>query len=474
MEICFIILHFLGYAWAAGRLCRGCLESTKKKEILFVLLLWGGWSAASVARAILSALPAAQTALSLLPLIQMLLLAVLVFGLFRGVWEKKVLIVAALYAVIVLAGSFCSSAISCLILFWLHTVEKMPEPFLGEEMIWAVEYFAAAVVVLLLYSASKRFAVLFNGKERRWYITLAVPLFALTLVMLLVNRGVEHGVLVRAAEGMGLYYDQIFSHLYVMILCALSIFGAVSLASGMNRIHLEQQKSGQYQAQTAAYKMLDEQYEQAERLRHDMKNHLIVLGGLLEEQEFQKMRAYLEKMKESGGLENDRELTGNRAVDALLNNKRKKAEAEGISWECDVRMPKVCGIDEFDLCVLFGNILDNAIEACERLEEGRGRFIEVRAEMVKSCFLLEVKNSADGAKMQEMNENRRERGRTGGSGIYGNRVCGKERGIGLLNVSDMVKRYQGVMNREEGEGVYTISVLLPFGRRDGGGNGNKK
>ena len=58
------------------------------------------------------------------------------------------------------------------------------------------------------------------------------------------------------------------------------------------------------------------------------------------------------------------DLTGNKAVDALLYQKRKQAEEEDIKWECDMQMPKECCINEFDLCVLIGNILDNALEAC--------------------------------------------------------------------------------------------------------------
>lgn len=277
-------------------------------------------------------------------------------------------------------------------------------------------------------------------------MTLAVPLLVLTLVMLLVNWGAGNGILVRGAEKMGLYYDQIFSHLYIIILSALSMFAACSYVIGMNRLYLEQQKSGQYHAQVAAYKMLEEQYEQAERLRHDMKNHLIALSGLLEDREWEKMRAYLQKMGNSGSLETDGDATGNKVVDALLYRKRKIAEEKHILWKCDVQMSGLGGIDEFDLCVLFGNILDNAVEACERLGNGRERFIDIQARIIKRYFLLEVKNSAD----VEANEKRRA---AGGEYMHG---------IGTLNIQDMVQRYHGVVDRKAGEGVYVISVLLPL------------
>ena len=104
-----------------------------------------------------------------------------------------------------------------------------------------------------------------------------------------------------------------------------------------------------------------------ERLRHDMKNHIIALGGLLENKEWEKMRSYLKNMEEGAGIRTGEEVTGNQVVDALLEQKRKAAEEKNILWECDVQVPKSRCISEFDLCVLFGNILDNALEACERL-----------------------------------------------------------------------------------------------------------
>ena len=147
-----------------------------------------------------------------------------------------------------------------------------------------------------------------------------------------------------------------------------------------------------------------------------------------------------------GSLETDGDATGNKVVDALLYRKRKIAEKKHILWKCDVQMSGLDGIDEFDLCILFGNILDNAVEACERLGNGRERFIAIQARIIKRYFLLEVKNSAD----VEANEKRRAAG-----GEY-------RHGIGTLNIQDMVQRYHGVVDRKAGEGVYVISVLLPL------------
>ncbi len=246
---------------------------------------------------------------------------------------------------------------------------------------------------------------------------------------------------------MGLYYDQIFSYAEFLVLSLLSMSAAGFYVFGMNRIYLEQEKSGRYHSQIAVYKMLAKQHRQSERLRHDMKNHIIALSALSRNKEWEKLDSYLKNM-ESIVLEAAGDVTGNKAVDALLYQKRKRAEEENIKWECDVRMPEEYGINEFDLCVLFGNVLDNALEACGRMESGECRFIRIQAKTVKKCFLLDVKNSMDKAEKD-----------TGGFTGKGEL---QEHGIGLMNVGDVVNKYNGAVNTQAGEGVFVISVLIPF------------
>ncbi len=216
---------------------------------------------------------------------------------------------------------------------------------------------------------------------------------------------------------------------------------------GMNRIYLEQEKSGRYHAQIAVYKMMAEQYRQSERLRHDMKNHIIALSALSRHKKWEKIDDYLKKM-EGIVLDTGGDLTGNKTVDALLYQKRKQAEEEKIKWECDVQMPKTCCINEFDLCVLLGNILDNALEACGRMQQEECRFIKIQAKAVKKCFLIEVKNSMD--RTEKFTEG------------YTHKGDLQEHGIGLLNVGDVVQGYHGVMNVEAKNGIFVISILVPF------------
>jgi Signal transduction histidine kinase regulating citrate/malate metabolism len=263
-----------------------------------------------------------------------------------------------------------------------------------------------------------------------------------------VNWGASNGIMVSSRRNQELYYDQIFSHVEICVLTGLSIFAAAVFLFGMDRLYLEQKKSSRYQSQVAVYKMLTEQYRQSERLRHDMKNHIIALSGLFQNKEWEKLSRYIKNM-ESVVLETGGDATGSKAVDALLYQKRKQAEQEQILWECDVQIPNGCGIDEFDLCVLFGNILDNALEACKRVQNRERRFVRIQAKTVKKCFFLEVKNSMDPARHGEKKE-------APGQGNF------REHGIGLFNINDTVRQYNGVTEIEAENGIFSISVLMPM------------
>ncbi len=377
----------------------------------------------------------------------------LVLLLFQAEFWKKNFSAFLLMAVMASVQGFSESFLSCFALFLLHTVKKIPEPSLSEWESGLIVYASFAMVILAVSWMSKHLAPVFDGKPGKWYALLAFPMLAVTVVADVANWGAANGIMVRSGGNMGLYYDQIFSHMGFCLLTALSMFAAGGYVFGMERVYLEQRKSSQYHAQIAVYKMLEEQHSQSERLRHDMKNHIITLSGLCQNKEWEKITGYLQKMQ-SSGLESGGDITGNKAVDALLYQKRKRAEQEGIRWECDVQIPKTCSVHEFGLCVLFGNLLDNALEACGRIQHGKpiscsgqSRFINIQAKTVKNCFLLEVKNSMDPKESYE--------GRfSGQKNLQGN-------GIGLLNVRDVADQYDGAVDIEARNGVFVVSILIP-------------
>ena len=441
---------YLGTIWAAGKFCKKYLKIAKGNEMLFWGFLLSGWL-------LMGAIGECRLVpyMILTPAKQIFFI-VLVCVLFQGEQEKKIFASSLLLMVNALLKAFCESLLCGAALLFMHTVRKIPEPVVGGEAGYWIACLGFLAAMGGICWMSRHFSSIFSGKKGRWYLIAAVPLLVVLAVFDLAKWGAGHGILLRSGGNFNLYYDQLFSYTGNCVLTALSMFAAGVYLFGMDRIYLEQEKSSQYHAQVMAYKMLEEQYSRQERLRHDLKNHLIALSGLLENREWEKMRGYLSRMCENRSLEDDEEMTGSSAVDALLYRKRKETKEKKIRWECEVHIPGECGINEFDLCVLFGNILDNAVEACDRMMVHRKHdadcFIRVQAKKVKKFFLLEVRNSADKAEQYKAG--------------HSNKGNAKEHGIGLLNVRDVVQRYHGVMNVESQDGVFTIALLLPIEEPD--------
>ncbi len=431
---------YLAYLWAAGQFCKKHLAASKKKDWLFVML---SMSVYLVLNRIATLYPDGYI---LVVTVNHLLFTGLVLLFFQERWEKKILAAAMLMTVMAVGVNFFEAFLSCFALFFKYTVKMVSEPFLCEWEGGGVRGVSQCLAAGSVYWLSKHVQTLFCGRRGKWYALLAVPLFIILTVMDVAAWGAGCGIMVRSGGSMGLYYDQMFSHAGFLLLSLLLSFAAGVYVFGMNRIYLEQEKSGRYRLQNTVYQMITEQYQQSERLRHDMKNHIVALSALFQNKEWEKMGDYLKKMADSG-MDAGGDLTGNKAVDALLYQKRKRAEETDIDWECDVQMPKGC-ISEFDLCVLFGNLLDNALEACQRMQCREYRFIHIQAKTVKKCFLLEVKNSMNQAETY-----------TDGFTIKENPW---EHGIGMMNIGDVVHGYDGVIQLQAENGIFAISILMPL------------
>lgn len=430
-----------GYLWAAEKFCEKFLGASKGRGRLFLALSFCGW----LVRNILGRLHPILYLFSIWsgPIFFM----GLVMLLFQSDREKRILAASMLMVPVRLVADFSGSFLSCLALLFLHMAKKIPEPLFGDWEIGLIGGVGYCFAILAVYWMSKHLGAIFCGKQGKWYVILAVPLLAISVVYDVASWGASNGIMVRSGGNMGLYYDQIFSLAGFLVFSLLSMAAVGFYVFGMNQIYLEQEKSSQYHSQIAVYKMLAEQYRQSERLRHDMKNHIIALSALSQNKEWEKIDDYLRHMQ-AIALDAKGDMTGNKAVDAILHQKRKRAEEQDIKWECDAQIPKESPINEFDLCVLFGNILDNALEACGRMQGDERRFINIQAKSVKKCFLLEVKNSMDKAEKY--------------TDRFMNKGDWKERGIGLRNVGDVVNKYNGAVSAEAKKGVFVISILMPF------------
>ena len=138
------------------------------------------------------------------------------------------------------------------------------------------------------------------------------------------------------------------------------------------------------------YKELSLLIAHNEQLRHDIKNHFLVIKRYLQEKDTTSIERYIDSISDNYLKVELNDWTDNEIVDIIISQKYKSAKIKGISFNVEADSLKEVGLSESEICSLFGNLLDNAIEAAEKSEE---KWIKVCIKKVQNMLYIEIKNS---------------------------------------------------------------------------------
>ncbi|MEG0155645.1 MAG: ATP-binding protein [Lachnospiraceae bacterium] len=197
----------------------------------------------------------------------------------------------------------------------------------------------------------------------------------------------------------------------------------------------------------AQYESLQEQINSEARIRHDWRHHIITVLGFVEHKDLGGLDAYLADYKEKYLVQEAPPVCDVTALNMMFQYYQRKA----VEWKVDMSISTVlfdqCLIPVSELTVVFGNLLENAIEACKRMEEGQKTVtLKIRNNDNKYIALI-CENSYDGIlkKNGEKLASRKKKG-----------------GIGLTSVENIAKKYDGSMNvKTDGEKFQVYVVLRP-------------
>jgi two-component system sensor histidine kinase AgrC len=187
-------------------------------------------------------------------------------------------------------------------------------------------------------------------------------------------------------------------------------------------------------------------YREMRGWRHDYHNHIQTMKAYRRLGEDEKLDEYL------AGLESDLAVvdtllrSGNVNVDAILNSKLSLAKDKGIKVNAKAVVPHQLSISEIDLCVILGNLLDNAIEATMKIDRPDARSIRVYIDVKRDHLYISVTNtSGERARKQD--------------GRYVSSKGGYH-GFGLLRVDRLVDKYGGYIKRRDEEGAFSTEIML--------------
>ena len=188
-------------------------------------------------------------------------------------------------------------------------------------------------------------------------------------------------------------------------------------------------------------------YKQMRGWRHDYHNHIQAMLALTDSPE--EMKSYLWTLNADLTQVDTVVKTGNVMVDAILNSKLSLIKAKKIAVNAKAAVPPELKISEIDLCVIIGNLLDNAMEACLKQSEESERFIRIYIGILKKQLYISVTNSVGG----EVKKSGR---------FYLSTKNSESHGFGLMRVDRIAAKYDGYVNRQNEPGVFATEVMLPL------------
>jgi sensor histidine kinase regulating citrate/malate metabolism len=203
----------------------------------------------------------------------------------------------------------------------------------------------------------------------------------------------------------------------------------------------------QSQLQLNAYKVLNEKYTASRHVIHDVKKHLASLDGLINDNNIEEARHYKELLTSELDKLMPRFECDNAILTVVVNNKMEAADKLKIDFQVDSEYTNIDFISNLDITAIFSNLLDNAFEACSELPE-KNRHVSLSIKRHNHFVFILLENTC--GKVISNSEN--------------NYLSTKKnhQGIGMSNIKNACKKYDGSFNAHTENGHFITEVLIPI------------
>lgn len=305
----------------------------------------------------------------------------------------------------------------------------------------------SVALTLLLAVFCHRLYHKLRGLNRKEYGRLwLIPLFFILLYVAQIN-------LYPVEQGYSLAYGlKILLNVCAFVTYSQTAWAVSSSAKAARETETRAQLAHQLDLQRARVEDMEGHAEEMKRIRHDRRQHVRVLRGLLEKGEVKEALAYLEDYEGSMAEAIQTPLCENFVADTLCRRYEVLAKQAGIQISISAALPKEPGVAGSDLAVILGNLWENAVAAA--LDAGGGkRFIRLRVQAQEEQVLIRMENGYSGVVYQE-----------GERFLSSKPGRNRAEGVGIASVRAMAARYGGMADFTYTPDTFTASVLLYMGK----------
>lgn len=198
------------------------------------------------------------------------------------------------------------------------------------------------------------------------------------------------------------------------------------------------------------YQNLEKMFDEYDLFLHDIRYTLRTIAALAEEGDCEEIKTLIKQQNDQLQMIEKDVICRNKIINALLVEKRAYAKQNGIEMQIDYTEPTYLHeMEELDLLVLIGNLLDNAIAAEKQAKEKGGVFCSIWTAKDGKYTLIQVENSYDARRVRK-----EKNGRQG--------KIGEKHGLGMRSINRIVQKYNGVSYKDEDSGRYRVKILIPI------------
>lgn len=198
--------------------------------------------------------------------------------------------------------------------------------------------------------------------------------------------------------------------------------------------------------QKSQYNLLKKYIEETRIARHDLRQHLNLIQSYLDNGDNEALKNYLAEYKKSLPSNTDKTYCKNYTINVVISYYAQQAELSNIEFFSNVDISENISISDPDICVILGNLMENAIEACKR-QKSEKKFIRICGKIIgENALSLTIDNSCDNHPI-----------------FQGDNFISSKRdtiGIGHLSIKNIAEKYNGVANFKYENGIFFASVLL--------------
>ncbi len=306
--------------------------------------------------------------------------------------------------------------------------------------------YASSIGMVLVRVLTLTFSHMFVKIKKTWKKELSIP-FYYYIAQILILIGILYLYLI-AITGSTISIAQTILCSVILLLISLitilvdeKVYNTLIIA---NENSLLKQQNIAYENET---EIVSSSLEAIRGLKHDIKNHILILESIYKNKQFEEFEDYIEKILNE--IENENKIVNstNFIVDSITNLKLKELADDRIEISTNVKIPSKLNILAFDLNVLLSNLLDNAITA---IKETDGQVkLSLYMHCVKGSLIIIIDNTYNGKITVS----------------EGNFVTTKKikdnHGIGLKNVKNIVEQYNGDIDINYTDSTFTVEILIP-------------